>query len=163
MYLILCVVTSSYLLQVLNSFLSAGLAQTDACSVFAGKFGGIFASVPQPMVAAIFCILFAYFGMHQELIVMLYAQEASLPPNFHFEVSSMTNPDERLYVAIMAGSTGISCLQFLNMNSQRNIFVIGFSLFMALSVPQYFREYTISAGRGPAHTQAHWVCYCPPF
>jgi xanthine/uracil permease len=114
-YLILCVVTSSYLLQVLNSFLSAGLAQTDACSVFAGKFGGIFASVPQPMVAAIFCILFAYFG-----------------------------------------STGISCLQFLNMNSQRNIFVVGFSLFMALSVPQYFREYTISAGHGPAHTQAHW-------
>lgn len=157
MYLILCVVTSSYLFQVLNSFLSAGLAQTDACSVFAGKFGGIFASVPQPMVAAIFCILFAYFGMHQELIKVF------LPPNFHFEVSSMTNPDERLYVAIMAGSTGISCLQFLSMNSQRNIFVVGFSLFMALSVPQYFREYTISAGHGPAHTQAHWVCYCPPF
>jgi hypothetical protein len=94
---------------------------------------------------------------------MLYAQEAFLTPNFHFEVSSMTNPDERLYVAIMAGSTGISCLQFLNMNLQRNIFVVGFSLFMALSVPQYFREYTISAGHGPAHTQAHWVCYCPPF
>ncbi|CAK9214205.1 unnamed protein product [Sphagnum troendelagicum] len=84
------------------------------CSIL-GKFGGIFASVPQPMVAAIFCILFAYFG-----------------------------------------STGISCLQFLNMNSQRNIFVVGFSLFMALSVPQYFREYTISAGHGPAHTKAHW-------
>ncbi len=84
MYLILCVVTSSYLLQVLNSFLSAGLAQTDACSVFAGKFGGIFASVPQPMVAAIFCILFAYFGMHQELIVYAICTRSLLAPKFSF-------------------------------------------------------------------------------
>lgn len=28
----------------------------------AGKFGGIFASIPLPMVAAIFCIMFAYLG-----------------------------------------------------------------------------------------------------
>jgi nucleobase transporter 1/2 len=43
------------------------------------------------------------------------------------------------------------------MNSPRNIFVIGFSIFMALSVPQYFKEYTTTAGHGPSHSRAHWV------
>lgn len=29
-----------------------------------GKFGGIFASMPIPMVGAVFCIMFAYLGTH---------------------------------------------------------------------------------------------------
>ena len=53
--------------------------------------------------------------------------------------------------------TGISILQFANMNLTRNIFVVGFSLFMGLSVPQYFREFAIRAGHGPVHTDARWV------
>ena len=34
---------------------------------------------------------------------------------------------------------------------------MGFSLFMGLSVPQYFNEYTSVAGYGPVHTGARWV------
>lgn len=43
------------------------------------------------------------------------------------------------------------------MNSMRNLFITGVSLFLGLSVPQYFFEYTTSAQHGPAHTRAGWV------
>ena len=57
----------------------------------------------------------------------------------------------------LAVGTGISQLQFANMNLTRNIFVVGFSLFMGLSVPQYFNEFATRAGHGPVNTDARWV------
>jgi hypothetical protein len=47
-------------------------------------------------------------------------------------------------------------MQFANKNSMRNIYIIGLSLFLGISVPQYFNEYTSSAGGGPARTNAGW-------
>ncbi|KAL5559188.1 hypothetical protein UlMin_035399 [Ulmus minor] len=68
-------------------------------SVF-GKFGAIFASIPLPIVAALYCVLFGY-----------------------------------------VASAGLGFLQFCNLNSFRTKFILGFSFFMGISVPQYFREY----------------------
>lgn len=76
-----------------------------------GKFGALFASIPLPIVAAIYCIFFAY-----------------------------------------VASAGLSLLQFCNLNSFRSKFILGFSLFMGLSVPQYFKEYVFVTGHGPVHT-----------
>ncbi|KAJ4809578.1 Xanthine/uracil permease family protein [Rhynchospora pubera] len=65
----------------------------------------------------------------------------------------------------LLGSTGVvggggtllfSYLQFTNMNSMRNLFIVGVSLFLVLSVPEYFDRYTIGAQHGPAHTKAGW-------
>lgn len=56
-----------------------------------------------------------------------------------------------------AAGTGISQLQFANMNSTRNLFVVGFALFMGFSVPQYFREFELRAGHGPVNTNSRWV------
>nr|CAD1832432.1 unnamed protein product [Ananas comosus var. bracteatus] len=81
-------------------------------SVFA-KFGAVLASIPFPLVAALYCVLFAY-----------------------------------------AASAGIGLLQFCNLNSLRNKFIIGISLFLGLSIPQYFREYETEAGFGPVHTRS---------
>ncbi|KAF8409069.1 hypothetical protein HHK36_005141 [Tetracentron sinense] len=53
-------------------------------------------------------------------------------------------------------SVGLSFLQFTNMNSMRNLFITGISIFLGLSVPEYFREYTAAALHGPAHTKAGW-------
>ncbi|XP_031492119.1 nucleobase-ascorbate transporter 6-like [Nymphaea colorata] len=53
-------------------------------------------------------------------------------------------------------SAGLSFLQFCNLNSFRTKFILGFSVFMGLSVPQYFNEYTSVAGYGPVHTNARW-------
>ncbi|CAH9121961.1 unnamed protein product [Cuscuta epithymum] len=56
----------------------------------------------------------------------------------------------------LVASVGLSFLQFTNMNSMRNLFIVGVSLFLGLSIPQYFREYTATADHGPAHTNAGW-------
>ncbi|CAL9203523.1 nucleobase-ascorbate transporter 6-like [Musa acuminata AAA Group] len=80
-----------------------------------GKFGAVFASIPGPIIAALYCLFFAYVGV-----------------------------------------AGLSLLQFCNLNSFRTKFILGFSVFMGLSVPQYFNEYTSVAGYGPAHTGARW-------
>ncbi|XP_031285147.1 nucleobase-ascorbate transporter 4-like [Pistacia vera] len=76
-----------------------------------GKFGAVLASIPFPIVAALYCVLFAY-----------------------------------------VASAGLGFLQFCNLNSFRTKFIIGFSLFMGLSVPQYFNEYIVTSGRGPVHS-----------
>ncbi|KAK9153060.1 hypothetical protein Sjap_000540 [Stephania japonica] len=80
-----------------------------------GKFGALFASIPFPIFAAIYCVLFG-----------------------------------------LVASVGLSFLQFTNMNSMRNLFITGVALFLGLSVPEYFREYTVAALHGPSHTSAGW-------
>ncbi|XP_041013551.1 nucleobase-ascorbate transporter 7-like [Juglans microcarpa x Juglans regia] len=80
-----------------------------------GKFGAIFASIPAPIIAGLYCLFFAY-----------------------------------------VGSAGLSLLQFCNLNSFRIKFILGFSVFMGLSIPQYFNEYTLVNGYGPVHTGARW-------
>lgn len=83
----------------------------------AGKFGAVFASIPAPIIAALYCLFFAY-----------------------------------------VGAGGLSFLQFCNLNSFRTKFILGFSVFLGLSIPQYFNEYTAIKGYGPVHTGARWVC-----
>jgi hypothetical protein len=39
----------------------------------------------------------------------------------------------------------------------RNLFVVGISIFLGLSVPQYFSEFASRAYHGPVHTHALWV------
>ncbi|XP_047947848.1 nucleobase-ascorbate transporter 2 [Salvia hispanica] len=56
----------------------------------------------------------------------------------------------------LVASVGLSFLQFTDMNSMRNLFIVGVSLFLGLSIPEYFREYTSAALHGPAHTKAGW-------
>jgi nucleobase transporter 1/2 len=38
----------------------------------------------------------------------------------------------------MIAAVGLSNLQFVNLNSARNLFILGFAFFMGLSVPEYF-------------------------
>ncbi|XP_052178942.1 nucleobase-ascorbate transporter 1 [Diospyros lotus] len=79
-----------------------------------GKFGAVFASIPFPIYAALYCVLFG-----------------------------------------LVGSVGLSFLQFTNMNSMRNLTITGLSLFLGISVPQFFYEYQ-SIHRGLVRTNAGW-------
>ncbi|XP_076933837.1 nucleobase-ascorbate transporter 4-like [Bidens hawaiensis] len=83
-------------------------------SVF-GKFGAIIASIPLPIIGALYCVLFAYMS-----------------------------------------SAGLGLLQFCNLNSYRTKFILGFSLFMGLSVPQYFNGYIVTTGNGPVRSRSIW-------
>ena len=46
----------------------------------------------------------------------------------------------------MIASVGMSNLQFINLNSARNLFIIGFAFFMGLSVPEYFNQSPLEFG-----------------
>jgi nucleobase transporter 1/2 len=46
----------------------------------------------------------------------------------------------------MIASVGLSNLQFVNLNLGRNLFILGFSLFMGLSMPEYFLATPMDAG-----------------
>ncbi|PSS02636.1 Nucleobase-ascorbate transporter like [Actinidia chinensis var. chinensis] len=64
-----------------------------------------------------------------------------------------------LYCLLFAytASAGLSLLQFCNLNSFRTKFIIGFSIFLGFSVPQYFNGYVITSGHGPVHTNSAWL------
>ncbi|XP_040996630.1 nucleobase-ascorbate transporter 3-like [Juglans microcarpa x Juglans regia] len=84
-------------------------------SIF-GKFGAFFASIPLPIFAAIYCVLFGF-----------------------------------------VAAVGISLMQFVNNNSLRNLYVLGLSLFLGISVPQYFIMNTNQTnGNGPVRTGGGW-------
>lgn len=70
----------------------------------------------------------------------------------------------------IVAAVGLSFLQFTNMNSMRNLFIIGVSFFLGLSISQYFNEFATAhldqsvsflanepqAFHGPVHTRASW-------
>ncbi|KAI3687168.1 hypothetical protein L1987_80861 [Smallanthus sonchifolius] len=39
-------------------------------------------------------------------------------------------------------------------------FILGFSLFMGLSVPQHFNNYVVTTGKGPVHSRSTWLLAC---
>ncbi len=80
-----------------------------------GKFGAFFATIPQPVVGAMYCGLFG-----------------------------------------MITAVGISNLQLVDLNSSRNLFIIGFAFFMGLSVPEYFQSAYPDAPMW-AGTSAEWL------
>jgi nucleobase transporter 1/2 len=59
---------------------------------------------------------------------------------------------------VFSGGVGLSFIQFTNMNSMRNLFIIGLSLYLGLSIPNYFAQFTMISHHEPAHTGAGWVC-----
>ncbi|KAK9735421.1 hypothetical protein RND81_04G205000 [Saponaria officinalis] len=83
-------------------------------SIF-GKIGAFFASVPSPIMAASYCIFYAF-----------------------------------------VSSAGLNYLQFCNLNSFRTLFILGFTSFMAISVPQYFRDYKLTSRSTPLGIHSEW-------
>ncbi|KAK8938245.1 Nucleobase-ascorbate transporter 6 [Platanthera guangdongensis] len=88
-------------------------------------------------ISAVFMIFFSILGKFGSLL-------ASIP----LPIAAAVNCLLFGYVA----ATGLGLLQFCNLNSLRTKLVLGFSLFIGLSVPQYFKEFQKVAGYGPVHT-----------
>ncbi|GJM96279.1 hypothetical protein PR202_ga13100 [Eleusine coracana subsp. coracana] len=61
-----------------------------------------------------------------------------------------------LYCVLFAytAGAGLSLLQYCNLNSLRTKFILSISLFLGLSIPQYFRVYEMFFGFGPVHTHS---------
>ncbi|XP_068328567.1 nucleobase-ascorbate transporter 3-like isoform X3 [Pyrus communis] len=60
-----------------------------------------------------------------------------------------------MFFSIFA-AVGITFIQFANNNSLRNIYVLGLSLFLGISIPQYFVSNTSPNGVGPVKTDSGW-------
>ncbi|KAH7848616.1 hypothetical protein Vadar_005170 [Vaccinium darrowii] len=56
----------------------------------------------------------------------------------------------------IVSAVGVSFIQYANTNSLRNIYVLGVSLFLGISIPQYFTMHTDGSGHGPLRTSAGW-------
>ncbi|XP_062158246.1 nucleobase-ascorbate transporter 3 [Alnus glutinosa] len=57
----------------------------------------------------------------------------------------------------IVAAVGISHIQFANTNSLRNIYVLGLTLFLGMSIPQYFVTNTdMRNGHGPVSTDGGW-------
>ncbi|XP_068312326.1 nucleobase-ascorbate transporter 3-like [Pyrus communis] len=56
----------------------------------------------------------------------------------------------------IVAAVGITFIQFANNNSLRNIYVLGLSLFLGISIPQYFVSNTTPNGFGPVKTDGIW-------
>ncbi|KAJ0024115.1 hypothetical protein Pint_08860 [Pistacia integerrima] len=56
----------------------------------------------------------------------------------------------------IVAAVGITFIQFANNNSMRNIYVLGVSLFLGISIPQYFVLNTTPNGHGPVGTPGGW-------
>ncbi|XP_028392826.1 solute carrier family 23 member 1-like [Dendronephthya gigantea] len=63
-----------------------------------GKFGALFATIPEPIIGGVFIIMFG-----------------------------------------MVTAVGLSNLQFVDLNSARNLFILGFSIFIGLVVPKWVK------------------------
>ncbi|KAK2992330.1 hypothetical protein RJ640_020323, partial [Escallonia rubra] len=57
----------------------------------------------------------------------------------------------------IVAAIGITFIQFTNNNSMRNIYILGLSLFLGISIPQYFVMNTDLAGNGPVKTGGRWL------
>nr|XP_028950472.1 nucleobase-ascorbate transporter 3-like isoform X1 [Malus domestica] len=57
---------------------------------------------------------------------------------------------------IWNSAVGITFIQFANNNSLRNIYVLGLSLFLGISIPQYFVSNSSPNGVGPVKTDGGW-------
>lgn len=75
-----------------------------------GKLGGLFASVPKPVIGGILCVMFS-------------------------AVASVGLSALKVFCEILFF---YSLVKHVNLSSPRNLFVIGFSILMGLSLPQYF-------------------------
>lgn len=127
---------------------------------FVGKFGAVFASIPGPIIAALYCLFFGYVGMYDVIGCMYdvigWRTDFWYLNSFDSVISS--SKWQMKFNCARAGAGGLTLLQFCNLNSFRTKFILGFSIFIGLSVPQYFNEYTAINGFGPVHTSGRWVC-----
>ena len=72
------------------------------------------------------------------------------------------DPELLLYLIMFllwrAASAGLGFLQFCNLNSYRSMLILGLSLCIGLSVPQYFHDDLLLPKNDRLHTGSTWVC-----
>ena len=89
-----------------------------------GKFGALFVTIPSPIIGGVFIVMFgSSILLHPTCIV-----------------TQQIGTYLKAFVSGMITAVGISNLQFVDLNSSRNLFIIGFSFFFGLALPEYLKD-----------------------
>lgn len=99
-----------------------------------GKFTALFASLPDPILGGMFCTLFGEYQVEAPGSITVAEWGSPLSPRPRGFSSGSPAPSG------MITAVGLSNLQFVDMNSSRNLFVLGFSMFFGLTLPNYLES-----------------------
>ena len=88
-----------------------------------GKVGAVFTTIPSPVVGGMFMVMFG---------VISAAGVSNL--QVHTTTSS---PLTKYHVTVALKRSCFFLFQYANMNSSRNIFIFGFSMFSGLVIPNW--------------------------
>jgi nucleobase transporter 1/2 len=64
-----------------------------------------------------------------------------------------------VFMWTMLVALGLSNLRYTETGSSRNVLIVGFSLFLSLSVPAYFRQYTGGSSAGVVGVPSYFRQY----
>lgn len=103
-------------------------------------------------MAALYCVFFGYAGKYLNCIWWFFYYPMKKVKLFNIIIDNQT-----CLCNVFSASAGLSFLQFCNLNSFRTKFILGFSFFMGISMPQYFREYVRGPQPGHIHGSSRWV------
>ena len=81
------------------------------------KFGALFITIPEPIIGGIFCVMFGMIAATGQFISYFF--NSSFLFKFHIQLCLVV-------------ISGLSNLQFVDLNSSRNLLVLGFSIFFSL-------------------------------
>lgn len=133
---------------------SRALAMEAACCAIAGVFGTTSGSTAYAEnVGAISITGVASRRVTQAgaLIMILVSVVGKIGALFASIPQALVAGVFTVMFSIIAG-VGFSNLQGVNLQSHRNILILGFGLYCGLSVPAYFESYTAANGHGPVDT-----------
>lgn len=99
-----------------------------------GKFTALFASLPDPILGGMFCTLFG-----KPRVAWALAQACEW---------GVVIIHVCLCFSGMITAVGLSNLQLVDLNSSRNLFVLGFSIFFGLTLPSYMDRHPTSINTG---------------
>lgn len=105
------------------------------------KFGAVFIMIPDPVVGGLFCVMFGMitaFGIVQTHLNISNASSDWKTKNFQPE------PILLLFLSFL----GLSALQYVDLRSSRNLYIVGVSLFFPLVLCQWMQKHpgTINTG-----------------
>jgi hypothetical protein len=80
---------------------------------------------------------------------MIYDVEAGMNSLWKINI-----PEDLPWFLHETAAAGLCFLQYCNLNTLRTKFILSISLFLGLSIPQYFREYEVFYVFGPVHTHS---------
>ena len=87
------------------------------------KFGAVFMIIPEPIVGGIFCVMFG--------LTATSGINVNNPLTSYYELFSRTRILEfKMNLSILF--SGLSMLQYIDLNSARNLFILGLTLLFSL-------------------------------